>query len=359
MLSFLIEKEFKQLKRNPVIPRLPLMAMLVFPWAANQEVRDVRVNVVDNDHSTLSSRITNEIGGSAYFNISGTSDTYGKALESVEADKSDIVFEIPHGFEKSLVRGDVTSVLVAANAVNGTKGSLGSSYLMSMLSSSTALKEKTGNSSGSIVTTQYKFNPSLDYKVFMLPALMVMLLTIICGFLPALSIVSEKETGTIEQMNVTPVGKFQFILAKLIPFWVIGIVVLSICFILAMLVYGLVPAGSILTVLTFAAIYILAVSGMGLVISNYAGTMQQAMFIMFFFLMILLLMSGLFTPVASMPDWAQAIAFVNPLKYFMEVMRLVYLKGSTFSNMVPQFAALCSFAAVLGTWAVISYRKSA
>ena len=362
MLSFLIEKEFKQLKRNPIIPRLlvalPLMAMLVFPWAASQEVRNVRINIVDNDHSTMSSRLTNEIGASAYFNISGTSATYDDALKSVESDKSDIIFEIPHGFEKALVRGDGTSVLIAANAVNGTKGSLGSSYLVSMLSSSTVLQEPAGKTSVNAVAPLYKFNPTLDYKVFMLPALMAMLLTVVCGFLPALSIVSEKESGTIEQMNVTPVGKFQFILAKLIPFWGIGIVILSFCFIIARLVYGLMPAGSVLTVLLFAAIYILAVSGMGLIISNYAGTMQQAMFIMFFFIMILLLMSGLFTPVASMPDWAQAIAFFNPLKYFMEVMRLIYLKGSTFLNMIPQFAALCASAAVLGTWAVISYRKS-
>jgi ABC-2 type transport system permease protein len=192
----------------------------------------------------------------------------------------------------------------------------------------------------------------------MVPALMVMLLTMLCGFLPALNIVAEKEAGTIEQMNVTPVRRLDFVLAKLIPYWLIGFVVLGLCMGLAALVYGIYPGGNLLTILLFSGIYLLVVSGMGLVISNYSDTMQQAMFVMFFFIMILLLMSGLFTPVQSMPTWAQAIAAVNPLKYFIEVMRLVYLKGSGFGQLIPQFVALCGFAAAFNLWAVASYKKS-
>ena len=228
MLSFLIEKEFKQLARNKIIPRmlvaLPLMAMLVFPWAANLEIKNVRVDVVDNDHSPLSQRLVAEIGGSAYFNISGTSDSYPDALRKVDSDEADMIFVVPQNFEKDLVNGQGTQVQIAANSVNGTKGTLGSSYMVSMISGSTALREysekvKVTSAGQDIpsfsVSPLYKFNPSLDYKVFMVPALMVMLLTIICGFFPALNIVGEKESGTIEQINVTPVGKFQFILAKL------------------------------------------------------------------------------------------------------------------------------------------------
>ena len=149
-----------------------------------------------------------------------------------------------------------------------------------------------------------------------------------------------------------------FIMAKLIPHWVIGFAVLIICMGLAALVYGIYPAGSLLTIFLFSSIYILLVSGMGLVISNYSDTMQQAMFVAFFFMMIFLLMSGLFTPIASMPQWAQTITIFNPLKYFIQVMRLVYMKGSAFAEMIPQFLALCGFAIALSTWAVLSYRKS-
>jgi ABC-2 type transport system permease protein len=208
------------------------------------------------------------------------------------------------------------------------------------------------------VAPLYKFNPHLDYKVFMIPAIMVMLLTMITGFLPALNIVGEKEKGTIEQMNVTPVKRFMFITAKLIPHWVVGFIAFSVCMGLAALIYGLYPVGSLLTIYLFASIYILVVSGFGLVVSNYSNTMQQAMFVMFFFVMVFILMSGLFTPVSSMPDWAQKITIFNPLKYLMQVLRLVYLKGSAFSEMIPQFLALLTFAVGLNAWAVVSYRKS-
>lgn len=371
MLSFLIEKEFKQLARNKIIPRmlvaLPLIAMLVFPWAANLEIKNVRVDVVDNDHSPLSQRLMAEIGGSAYFNISGTSDSYPDALRKVDSDEADMIFVVPQNFEKDLVNGQGTQVQIAANSVNGTKGTLGSSYMVSMISGSTALREysekvKVTSAGQDIpsfsVSPLYKFNPSLDYKVFMVPALMVMLLTIICGFFPALNIVGEKESSTIEQINVTPVGKFQFILAKLIPLWIIGIVIMGLSLLLAKIIYGIAPAGSIWTLMLFTGVYILVVSGLGLVISNYASTIQQAMFVGFFFIMIFFLMGGMFTPVSSMPDWAQAITIVNPLKYFIEVMRLVYLKGSKLVDMIPQFLALCGFAAAFGSWAIISYKKS-
>ena len=149
-----------------------------------------------------------------------------------------------------------------------------------------------------------------------------------------------------------------FVLAKLIPYWVIGFIVLGLCMILAALVYGINPAGSLLTIFLFATIYILVVSGFGLIISNYSDTIQQAMFVMFFFIMIFILMSGLFTPVASMPQWAQVITIFNPLKYFMQVMRLVYLKGCAFVELIPQFLALCTFAVALNVWAVLSYKKS-
>ena len=192
----------------------------------------------------------------------------------------------------------------------------------------------------------------------MIPALMVMLLTLICGFLPALNVVGEKEAGTIEQINVTPVNKFTFIAAKLIPYWLIGFVVLTICFVLAWLLYGILPAGHFLTIYGFALIFLPVVSGFGLVISNHSSTLQQAMFVMWFFMLVLILMSGLFTPIHSMPEWARWITRINPLRYFVEVMRTIYLRGGGFAELLPQLGALLAFAAVANIWAVKSYRKS-
>ncbi len=372
MLKYLLEKEFKQIIRNSFLPKLivmfPLMMILVMPWAANQEVKNIQLGVVDNDHSTLSDRLIRKVTSSGYFLLADVSSTNSEAMQSIESGKTDVILEIPADFEKHLVSEGTSSVMLSANSVNGTKGTLGSSYLSVILNDfSTELRTDDGLVSGTAalsqipsftVVSRYRFNPHLDYKVFMVPALMVMLLTMLTGFLPALNIVSEKEAGTIEQINVTPTKRLTFVMAKLIPYWVIGFIVLSLCMLLAAWVYQIIPAGSLLTIYLFASIYILVVSGMGLVISNYSETMQQAMFVMFFFVMILILMSGLFTPVTSMPQWAQVITTVNPLKYFIQVMRLVYLKGSSFAEMLPQFFVLCGFAVVLNTWAVMSYKKS-
>lgn len=369
MLKFLIEKEFKQIKRNAFLPKLiiamPIMMMLVFPWAANQEIKGIRLSIVDNDHSTYSDRLIYKITSSGYFELTDVSPTNDIALHSIESGNADIILEIQDDFEKNLVNEWTSAVMISANAVNSMKAGLGSSYLASILTdyAGELREEYVQTSAGAIIPSfsispQYKFNPHLDYKVFMVPAIMVMLLTLLTGFLPALNIVGEKEAGTIEQINVTPVRKIMFVLTKLIPYWTIGFVVLVICMLLAYFVYGISPVGSLLTIFLFATIYILVVSGMGLVVSNYSDTMQQAMFVMFFFIMILILMSGLFTPVNSMPDWAQIITIFNPLKYFIQVMRLVYLKGSSFSEMMSQFFTLCGFAIVFNTWAVLSYRKN-
>lgn len=369
MLKFLLEKEFKQIFRNPFLPKLilfmPVMMLLIMPWAANQEIKNIKLSVVDNDHSSYSERLIHKVTASGYFILEDVSGSNDEALKSIESGKADIILEIRPEFEKDLMKTGIADLMISANAVNGTKGGLGSAYLVAIINdfSSDLISESGINAeirtTPSInIVPHNKYNVYLDYKVFMIPALVVMLLTMIAGFLPALNIVGEKEAGTIEQMNVTPVNRLMFILGKLIPYWVIGFVVLSICFILAALVYGLFPVGNLLIIYLYAGVYILVVSGLGLVISNYSDTMQQAMFVMFFFILILVLLSGLFTPVSSMPDWAQAITKINPLSYFIQVMRSIYLKGSGMTDLLPQLFALCGFAVFFNIWATFSYRKS-
>ncbi|MDO4160085.1 MAG: ABC transporter permease [Prevotellaceae bacterium] len=369
VIGYLIEKELKQIVRNKFLPKLffmlPTVMLLIMPWAANQEVKGLKLSVVDNDHSSMSRRLIQKADASEYFTLTDVSASNKKALHSVESGDADLILEIEKGFEKNLETTGIGRVMISANAVNGVKSGLGSSYLGSIVTDfSNDMKEETGLKNMAVrvqkfnTAPYYEFNPHLDYKVFMVPALMVMMLTLLSGFLPALNIVGEKEKGTIEQMNVTPVGKFPFVLSKLAPYWLVGFLVLTYSMLLAWLVYGLVPAGNLLTIYLFATIYILVVSGLGLVISNNSATMQQALFVMFFFLMIFILMSGLFTPVSSMPEWAQMLTKLNPLRYFIEVMRMVYLKGSSFTELIPYFRALTIFAVVLNVWAILSYKKS-
>ena len=351
ILKYLIEKEFKRIRRNSFLPRVilifPCMIMLVMPWAATLEIEDLRIAIVDSDHSPSSRRLVHRIEASRYFDLTALPSSYSEGLELIERDKTDILLEIPDGFEKEQVNGRSASALISVNSVNGMKGALGNSYLSQVINPSFD-KE---------VSQLYLYNPHLNYKVFMVPALMTMLLVMLCGFLPALNVVGEKETGTIEQMNVSPVSRVVFVLSKLIPYWIIGFVVLNICMLLAALVYGISPSGNILTIYLSAVVFILVMSGMGLVVSNYSSIMQQAMFVMWFCILVFILMSGLFTPISSMPDWAQYITYINPLRYFMEIMRMIYLKGSGIADICPQLMSLSAFAVVLYIWAIKSYQK--
>jgi ABC-2 type transport system permease protein len=337
---------------------MPIMILLVLPWAANMEVKNIRLSFVDNDHSAYSDRLLQKLISSGYFSLTNISASNNEALKSIEADNADIILEIQADFEKDLIKTGTANVFISANAQNGNKAGLASSYLAAIVRDYAGELIKETNKTAISINPQFMFNQRLDYKVFIIPALMVMLLTLLAGFLPALNIVSEKEIGTIEQINVTPVKKITFILSKLIPYWIIGFIVLSNCLGIAALIYGLYPVGSLATIYLYASVYILVVSGLGLIISNYSATMQQAMFVMFFFILIFILMSGLFTPIDSMPQWAQTIAAFNPLKYFMQVMRAVYLKGSGINELTNQLVTLCAFAVFFNIWAVISYSKN-
>jgi ABC-2 type transport system permease protein len=362
---YLLEKEFKQIRRDRFLPKIifavPILQLLILPFAADFEMRNIRLGVIDNDHSVYSGRFVEKVLSSGYFRLSDVSDSYHEGLSSIESRESDMLLEIPAGFEKQLARGETAGVLVAANAINGTKGGLGSSYLNAIIRD---FNDEMGYglpdaemAAGPGITYSYLFNPHLNYKNYMIPGIIVFLLTLVGGFFSALNIVSEKEKGTIEQINVSPVPKALFLLSKLIPFWIIGFVLLTVSALIAWLVYGLTPVGSFAVIYLFAAVYLIAFTGFGLAISSISSSQQQAMFTTFFFMIIFALMSGLFTPINSMPEWAGRITLFNPLRYFVEVMRMVYLKGSGWTDLTAHFLIVCLFAAGFNALAVAGYRK--
>ncbi len=367
MLKYLVQKEFIQIRRNPFLPRMiimfPIIVLLVLPFAANFDIRNINVAVVDHDESRLSERLIGKVASSGYFIISGYCYNDADALRMVELGTADTILEIPQGFKRALVQGNQPEVLISADTVNGTKGNLGSAYLTSVIQDFTLelLSEKQplpqGMTSPVTMEQQYRYNPNLAYPDFMVPALMVIGLLLMTGFLPALNIVGEKEAGTIESMNVTPVKKITLILSKLIPYWLIGFFVFTFMMVLAYLFWGLRPTGSLGALYFTALLFVFTVSGFGLIISNYAHTYQQAMFMMFFFVMIFDFLSGLFTPIASMPEWAKIISYGSPLRYMIEVLRGVYLKGSTIRDVYDQLIPLSMLMTVFNLWAIISYRK--
>ena len=343
MIKYLLQKEFLQIRRNSFMPKIififPIMVMCVMPWVMNQEVKNIRVDVVDIDHTTHSQQLVHQIEASNYFVFNGQKATYQEAMKDIETSMADIILEIRDG-----------KYLIAANAVNGTKGSIGSAYLSQIVSGTV-----TAPSASSVLTL---YNKLQSYKVFMIPALMGILMMMLCGFLPALNIVGEKENGTIEQINVTPVSKWSFILAKLIPYWIIGLVVLTLCLVLSWLVYGITCQGPLLLVYLLAILLALFFSSFGLIVSNYSDTMQQAMLVMWFFVVCLMLLSGLFTPVRSMPDWAYLTTYINPMHYFADAIRTVFVRGGGFQTIAHQVVALAIIASVMSVWAVQSYKKN-
>jgi len=367
-LQFLLQKEFRQIFRDPSILRIifvmPVIQLLVLPWAADYEVKDIRLSVVDHDHSSYSRQLISKITASGYFKLHRYTTSYNQALEDVENDKADLVLEIPAHFEKALVKENESGLFMAVNAINGVKANLGAAYLRSIIQDynqevrlkwiqlprfSPELSIEVNNSNW--------FNPLMNYKFFMVPGILVLLLTMVGANLAALNIVKEKEIGTIEQINVTPIKKHHFILGKLIPFWVVGMLVLTIGLLIARVAYGIIPVGSLFVIFCFAAIYLLAVLGLGLLISTFTSNQQQAMLISFFLMMVFTLLGGLYTSIESMPLWAQLITKINPVAYFIEVMRMVVLKGSGFTDILPHLLTILLFAVVVNSWAVYNYKK--
>lgn len=368
-LQFLLAKEFRQIIRNrtllPLIFVMPVIQLLVMPLAADYEIKNINIDVVDHDRSTASRELIGKITASGYFRLSGYGSSYAEAAQRIETDRSDLVLEIPPHFEQLLVREDRASLFIAVNAINGVKAGLGGQYLSRIIAEFNAgLRLRwMGPLAQAMprleVSSINWFNRFLNYPFFMVPGILVSLVTMVGIYMCSLNIVKEKEVGTIEQINVTPVRKFHFILGKMIPFWLIGIFVFSIgLFGVARLVYGIVPQGSLVLLYLYLAVFLVAVLGIGLLISTYSDTQQQAMSLAFFMMMIFMMMSGLFTPVDSMPPWAVWMARCNPVTYFIEVMRMVVLKGSGFRDIQLHFWVTVGFALLFNGWAVLNYKKT-
>ena len=359
ILKHLIKKEFLQIRRNAFLPRLivmfPIVMMCVMPWVMNMEVKNVVVDVVDNDRSPLSQRLVHSVEASRYFIFNGQKDSYASALQEIESSRADVVLVIPPHYSRDVAQGKQPQVLIAANAVNGVKGAMGSAYLSQIVTAQVSPSVKAMQDK---VATLTLYNKHMNYKLFMIPALFALVMMLMTGFLPTLNIVGEKEAGTIEQINVTPVPKWAFILAKLIPYWLIALFVIVVCLTLSWLVYGITCQGPLWLVFVLAMLLALFWSSFGLIISNYSNTMQQAIFVMWFFVVTLMLLSGLFTPTRSMPAAAYATTYVNPMHYFIDAIRTVFVRGGDLRSIAHQVLALLGIGTVMATWAVASYKKN-
>lgn len=354
-LLCLLRKELLLFAHDKFLPKMalifPCVVVLVMPLVTRMDVRHVGVGIVDLDGSPISRRIAADLSSSDYFSVANFS-SYPEALERVETGEIDVILEIARESSKS---PGAKMPAISANGVNGTKGSLGAQYVAQAVAKTMA--REYGVSAPNLVTVNYFYNPTLDYRNYMIPGLMIMLLIMLCGFMPALNLVSEKETGTLEAINVTPVRPTVFVLSKLIPYWALGVIVLLLSMGIAAAVYGLRPVGSVWVILAATLLFIFFMSGIGVTIANFSESMTPTMFVMFFFVMLFIMMSGLMTPISSMPGWARGITYALPPRYYIEIMRSVYLKGTPAAALTLQFAALGFAALAANLLAAATYRK--
>ncbi len=368
-LWFLLQKEFRQIFRDKgFIGRLfiaPAIQLILLPMAANFTVKNVNIAIVDHDHSTVSQKLSNKILSSGYFKLAGYTDFNSKADKLIENDKADIVLEIPEGFEKSLINESTQKIAIEVNAINGVKASVGFGYLSGIIQDYNndirlewVQPQETSQQPTISVISSYWYNPALTYYIFMVPAILVSLVTGIAGLSAAFNIVKEKEIGTIEQINVTPIKKYQFILGKLLPFIVMGAVVFTFGLLIGWIGYGIKPLGNIAILYLFLLVFLFAILGFGLLISTYTETQQQANSLMFLFMMVFNMMSGLYTPIDSMPGWAKLITHLFPVSYFIDVMRMVVIKGSGLHDISMQILYVFIIGLILNTWAILNYRKT-
>ncbi len=368
-LYFLLRKEFLQIFRNKLILRmifaLPVIQLIILPNAATYEVKNITLTVVDHDHSEYSRKLIDKFTSSGYFKLASYSETYNQALDQVEKDKADLIVEIPNSFERDLIRENETKIFFAANAISGQTAGLAVAYANSIVKDfnsdvrSEWISPPRFNAIPIIeITSANWFNPQMNYKKFIVPGVLALLVTLVGFLMSSLNIVKEKEIGTIEQLNVSPIKKYQFILSKLIPFWLLGLMVMSIGFLVGFLIYGIYPEGSFWVGYLFAGIYLIALLGFGLLTSLMAETQQQAMFISYFFMLVFILLGGLFSPIENMPDWAQYLTYINPVSYFIDTMRMLVLKGSSLWDLRYNFLVIIGFAIAFNSLAIWKYKKT-
>ncbi len=366
MLRFMLRKEFLQIFRDRVMVlqmfMMPMVQLVLLSNAATFEVKSAELFVVDLDRSSESRALIQKLQASGRFVTVGASPSMAVANEAMLSRKAGIIVGIPAGFERDLVRNHRANVQLILNAENGAAAGVTQSYAAQIIASharqvGAALVPMVRAAPHVEVRVRAWYNAGLNYRDYMVPGILVQLVTVVGTLLTAMNIVREKEIGTLDQLSVTPLPQGTFIAAKLIPLWLIALAELTLGLLVARFIFHVPMVGSIALVFGTAALYLIAVLGVGLFVSTLASTQQQAMFITFFIVMLYLLMSGLFTPVRSMPIWAQWMTEINPVKHFIEIMRAVLLKGAGVRDVLRPIGALAVFGVVILTLAVRQYGR--
>lgn len=362
----LIKKEFLQIIRNTLLLRLivfiPFMMLMIIPYAADLDIKNLNIAVIDGDGSTFSHNLISKLDGNRLFTRFKDIQTKKEADDALLRDKIDLIVEIPSAYERDVQKGVRPTVFVTVNAINGMKAGVGVSYITNVLgdfmSEVNVIYNGPVEMPGRVsLTPIYWFNEKLNFRNIFVPGILTILVTMIGCLLSTINIVREKEIGTIEQLNITPMKKYQFVLGKTIPFWLIGMFEFVVGLMIMRFFFGIHIQGSIVLLLSLTGVYMLAMLGIGFLISIFSRTQAQSMFVIVFIFITFILLSGLFTSVDSMPEWAKAINLVNPVAYFMNIIKLIILKGGTFHNLQTEFISLSVFAVLINALILAFYKR--
>jgi len=369
-LLFIIQKEFLQIFRNksmlPIIFVMPVVQLVILVHAMTFEIKNINMTVVDHEVSGYSQRLIHKFAATGFFVINKSTFSTQEANNDLVTNDSKIVMEIPPNFERDLIRNNKSSIQLRVNAIDGVAAGLSNAYANAIITDfnqNIALEwfKTPILQTGTQVTIDesYWYNPELNYKTFMVPGLLVLLITIIGMLLSGINLVREKEIGTMEQINVTPIKKYQLLIGKMVPFLLIALFDLALGLTIGYVIFHIPIVGSLPLLFAMAVVYLIVALGFGLLVSTLVDTQQQAMFIAFFFMVIFIMMSGLFTSIESMPIWGQYIDRLNPVAYFVRIIRMVLLKGSGFRDIQPEFWSLVVYGILVFSIAIARYHKRA
>ncbi len=364
-LVFLIRKEFRQIRRDRAMLRMifamPILQLLVLGSAANLDLERVPVSFLDEDHTAESRSLADAFLATTTFVPGPTAHGTADLQLLLDQDKADLTVSIPRGYARDLAAGRSVPVGIAIDGINSAAAGKTAGYASRILRQEAL---RLGAASGHLprsahvkAISRFFYNPEMLSRVYMVPGILVILVTIISAMLSGMAVVREKEIGTLEQLMVTPLKPWQLAAGKVLPFALLSYLALFVATLLGVIWFKLPVHGS-LTLLAFCmAAYLLVTLGVGLLASTVSSTQQQAMFTVYFFLIFGILMSGFFYPIANMPAWARLLTYANPVRYIMEIVRGIFLKGAGLADLWPQITALAGIGLVVFTTAVRGFAK--
>ena len=357
----LIKKEIIQVFRDPYMPRLifamPVIQLILFGYVVNTEVKDVDLTVYDFDRTHLSREYVAVTGSGGYFT---PTEGHGSVLELSERFKdgsSEMALIIPDNFSEDLERGRAVSIGLIADGTNANRTALATGY-MSQIAGEFARNQFDLDPPVEL-RSRFLYNPEAESVYFMVPGIVATILTMLTIMLTSMAIVRERESGTLEQLLVTPIASTTLLLGKIIPFALLGLLEMGLSLGLGVLWFGVPFVGSPLLLTGLSLLFLLSTLGLGMLISTLTTTQQQAMFFAWFFSIFAMLTSGFFTPISNMPAWMQTVTLLNPMRYFVDISRGIIMKGSTLTELWPQVYPLIIFGAAVFALAWMRFTKRA